>query len=81
MAISLLGLAELYSAQGKDFKVGPLCRRALMIQQKALGQEHPTVVTSLERIAILLLKTKHKGKAKKLLVRVEAIRTKCAKQT
>ena len=45
MAGSLNNLALLYKTQGQYAKAEPLYRRALVIAEKALGLEHPTVAT------------------------------------
>jgi hypothetical protein len=40
-------LAELYRTTGAYAKAEPLYQRALVINEKALGPEHPTTATSL----------------------------------
>ncbi len=53
LATSLNNLAALYRAQGKYTKAEPLSQRALAIDEKALGPEHPSVATSLNNLAEL----------------------------
>src|SRR5262249_38563035 len=48
---SLNGLAELYRAQGQYAKAEPIYQRALAIQEKDLGPEHPDVASSLNGLA------------------------------
>jgi Tetratricopeptide repeat len=41
------------SARSKDAQAEPLLRRALAIQEKALGPDHPHVAISLNNLATL----------------------------
>ncbi len=50
-ATSLNNLAEVYRAQGRYAEAEPLSRRALAIDEKALGLEHPDVGQSLNNLA------------------------------
>ena len=43
----------LYQAQGRYAEAEPLYKRALAIEEKALGPEHPDVATSLNNLAVL----------------------------
>ncbi len=52
--------------------------RALAIDEKVYGLEHPEVATDLENYAALLRATKRKGEAAKLEERARAIRAKHA---
>ncbi len=45
--------AALYQAQGKYAEAEPLYKRALAIDEKALGPEHPNVANDLSNLAIL----------------------------
>ncbi len=80
MAASLDGLAGLYQAQGRYAEAEPLHKRSLAIFEKALGPEHPHVVTSLENYAALLRKTGRHTEAAKMKARAKAIRAKHAEQ-
>ncbi len=51
LATSLNNLAELYRAQGNYEQAEPLYRRALAIDEKALGPEHPGLATDLNNLA------------------------------
>ncbi|WP_103126915.1 CHAT domain-containing protein, partial [Nostoc cycadae] len=53
VAQSLNNLAELYQTQGKYEQAEPLYLRALTINEKVLGKEHPLVATSLNNFAFL----------------------------
>jgi hypothetical protein len=57
VATNLGNLARVYYTQGQYAKAEPLFQRALAILEKALGPEHPAVVTSLENYAFF--PTKH----------------------
>ena len=46
-AISLNNLGELYDTQGKYTQAEPLLKRALAIDEKALGSNHPDVARDL----------------------------------
>ncbi len=81
MATSLNNLAVLYQAQGKYTEAEPLYKRALAITEKALGPEHPTMATTLENYATLLLMTNREAEAVKIEARAEAIRAKHARES
>ena len=53
MAGTLNNLAVLYDIQGKPGEAERLYRRALSIDEKALGKEHPSVAIDLNNLAIL----------------------------
>ena len=74
MATSLNNLAGLYYTQGQYAQAEPLLKRALMIQEKALGPDHPAVATSLENTAFLYRETGREQEAEELDQRVAAIR-------
>ncbi len=78
MAINLDNLAALYHDQGKYAQAEPLYKRAIAIDEKALGPEHPNVAMSLENYAALLRKTNREAEAAKLEARAKAIRAKHA---
>ena len=52
-AFSLNDLALLYQDQGRYADAEPLCRRALAIEEKTLGPDHPHVAVSLNNLARL----------------------------
>jgi hypothetical protein len=52
----------------------PLFQRALAIQEKALGLNHPDVATSLENVAALYRRTSRENTAKALEDRAAKIR-------
>ena len=54
----------------------PLYTRAMAINEKALGPDHPSVATSLENYAALLRNTGRDDEAVKLAARAKAIRAK-----
>jgi tetratricopeptide (TPR) repeat protein len=75
---SLDGLALLYSAQGDYAKALPLHKRALAINERALGKDHPDVAKSLNNYADCLEalgKTKEaaaaRARAKKIQDRID----------
>ena len=74
MATSLNNLAALYDTQGQYAAAEPLYKRALAIDEKALGPDHPSVATSLENLAGLYRATERTEEAKKLERRAERIR-------
>ena len=76
MATDLNNLAALYQAQGNYAEAEPLYQRALAIDEKALGPEHPDVATSLENYASLLRETGRAGDAAEMETRAQAIRAK-----
>jgi len=60
----LNNLALLYAQQGKYAEAEPLFKRALAIDEKALGPEHPDVAAIAERLALVLRKLGRKSEAK-----------------
>ena len=66
----------LYMAQGKHAQAELLFRRAIAIDEKALGPEHPHVAIGLENYADLLRKMNRDAEAEKLEARAQAIRAK-----
>ena len=75
-AMTFIGLAALYSGQGKYAEAEPLYKHALAIQEKTLGPTHPDLATSLEHYADLLRKMKRETLAAEMEARAETIRTK-----
>jgi tetratricopeptide (TPR) repeat protein len=67
MANSLNNLAVLYRAQGRYPEAEPLNQRALAIQEKALGPEHPNTVTNLNNLAELYRAQGRNEEAERLL--------------
>ena len=59
MAVNLNDLARVYQAQGKYAEAESLYQRALVINEKALGPEHPHTVNNLNDLAVLY---KYQGK-------------------
>ena len=53
MVTSLNNLALLYKTQGHYVQAEPLYKRALAINEKALGPDHPSTGTSLNNLAQL----------------------------
>jgi hypothetical protein len=53
MSRPLNNLALLYEAQGRHADAEPLYKRALAIEEKALGPDHPHVAVSLNNLAVL----------------------------
>ena len=53
LSTSLYSLAEVYRVQGRYAAAEPLYMRALAIDAKALGTEHPDVATVLNNLALL----------------------------
>ncbi len=66
----------LTGAQGRYAEAEPLFQRALAIDEKALGPEHPDVAQSLENYAALLRQTARADEAKRMEARAKAIRAK-----
>jgi tetratricopeptide (TPR) repeat protein len=78
VATSLNNLAGLYDTQGQYGKAEPLYQRALAIFEKALGPEHPNVVTVLENYALCLRAIHRSQEADLLESRAKMIRAKTA---
>jgi len=74
-------LAGLHREQRQFDLAEPLYRRALVISEEALGQDHPDVATVLGNYAILLRNTGREEEAEPLETRAEAIRKKMREQT
>jgi tetratricopeptide (TPR) repeat protein len=71
--IVLGNLAELYSAQGRHAEAEPLMRRALAIDEKSFGPDHPNVAVALNNLAVLLHVTNRLVEAEPLMRRALAI--------
>jgi tetratricopeptide (TPR) repeat protein/CHAT domain-containing protein len=69
VAVSLEGLAELYTALGNFTKAESLLKQALDINETALGPEHPYVGDTLNKLATLYLTLREYAKAESLLKR------------
>jgi tetratricopeptide (TPR) repeat protein len=76
LATSLNSLAELYHFQGQYAQAEPLFKRALAINEKALGPGHPNLATTLDNLADLYTKTGRKDEANRLFDRAARIRAK-----
>ena len=72
----LNNLAVLYQAQGRYAEAEPLCKRALAINEKVLGPEHPDVATSLNILAVLYWAQGRYAEAEPLYKRALAINEK-----
>ncbi|MDP8034140.1 tetratricopeptide repeat protein [Pasteurella atlantica] len=70
------GLAGVFYEQGKYDKAEPLYNRALVIREKALGENHPDVATTLNNLAALYYAQGEYAKAEPLYNRVLVIREK-----
>jgi Tfp pilus assembly protein PilF len=75
-----LPVAAPFDNQGKYAQAEPLYRRALVIDEKALGPEHPQVAAVLENYAALLHKLNRDAEADKMEARAQAIRAKHAQE-
>ena len=73
LATSLNNLALLYDTQGKYAQAEPLYQRALAIDQKTLGPDHPDVATSLNNLALLYYNQSKYAQAEPLYERALAI--------
>jgi tetratricopeptide (TPR) repeat protein len=73
VAASLNNLAALYRSQGRYSDAEPLCRDALEMSKRLLGDEHPAVATSLNNLALLYAAQEQFEKAVPLLE--QALRT------
>jgi CHAT domain-containing protein len=73
VARSVNNLAELYDDQGQYLKSEPLHVRALAIDEKVLGPDHPGVATDLNNLAGLYRAQGQYAKAEPLYVRALAI--------
>ena len=70
---SLSNLAGMYMDQGRYAEADPLFKRALAIDEKALGPEHPDVGQSLNNLAAVYLYQGRYGEAEPLFKRALAI--------
>jgi tetratricopeptide (TPR) repeat protein len=76
VAQGLNNLAMLYCAQGQSGRAEPLYQRSLVIQEKALGPEHPHSATGLNNLAELYSSQGQSARAEPLYQRSLAIREK-----
>src|SRR2546430_1502444 len=74
--IALSRRAEQHWAKGESARAESLWRRALMIQERALGPEHPNVAVTLHSLAGLYLAKGEYGRVEPLLRRTLAIEEK-----
>ena len=72
----LNNLASLYEIQSRYAQAEPLYKRALAIDEKAYGADHPEVATDLNRLASLYKNQSRYGEAEPLYKRALAIREK-----
>ncbi len=75
-AVVQSGLAGVFYEQGKYAKAEPLYKRDLAITEKALGENHPSVATTLNNLARLYEKQGKYAKAEPLYKRSLAIKEK-----
>ena len=69
-AYQLDNLAGLYQAQGRYGEAEPLFKRALEVNERVLGPEHPDTLTSVNNLAALYLVQGRYGEAEPLYKRV-----------
>jgi tetratricopeptide (TPR) repeat protein len=69
-------LAELYRAQGRYAEAEPLFIRALAIEERALGPNHPQISSSLNNLALLYDTQSRYAEAEPLFRRALAIQEK-----
>jgi len=74
LATSLNNLGELYRVLGKYDQAEPLYKRALAINERPLGPDHPEMAGVLENYATLLAATNRQAEADKLQHRADVIR-------
>ena len=77
----LSDLGTLYSAKAQHAKAEPLKRRALTIDEKSLGTDHPNVATCLNNLAQLLQATDRLAEAEPLMRRMLEIFLKFTRAT
>jgi hypothetical protein len=65
-----------YLAQDQYTKAAPLYQRSLVIKEKAVGPNHPSVATSLNNLAELYRATNRTSEAEALEKRANAIEAK-----
>ena len=75
-ANSLNTLAQLHIAKGEEEKAEPLCKRALVIQEKVYGSEHPDVARSLNSLAFFSINKGNYATAEPLCKRALVIQEK-----
>ena len=76
MATYLNNLATLLRDTGRYEDAEPLYRRALSIDEKSLGSNHPSVATDLHNLGILLHDTGRENEGIELLLRAYQIMVK-----
>ena len=74
LALALARLGEIKHLDGKQGEAEQLFRRALEINERALGQEHPDLVVLLNDLSRLYLKRGAHSEAEPLLLRLHAIK-------
>ena len=74
LAVALARLGEIRHLDGKEGEAEQLFRRALEINERALGQEHPDLVMLLNDLSRLYLKRGAHSEAEPLLLRLHAIK-------
>ncbi len=70
----LVGLAEVFAAQGKYKEAEPLFQEAIAAQEEVLGPENPDLVRTLESYAALMRATNRAAEAAKLEARAKKIK-------
>ncbi len=78
VAKALNNQGALYAAMGKPVEAEPYLKKALSVEEQALGPDHPAVAGILSNYASVLRQTKRKSEAKHLENRARAILSKNA---
>ncbi|MBS0183886.1 MAG: tetratricopeptide repeat protein [Nitrospira sp.] len=65
LANTLNGLGVLYGMQNRDIEAEPLFERALVINEKAFGRQHPSVVLGLQNLSVIYASRNKFSKAHK----------------
>ena len=73
VAIDLNNLAHLLQATNRLAEAEPMMRRALAIDEKSYGADHPSVATRLNNLALLLQATHRLAEAEPLMRRAVEI--------
>ena len=81
LAGSLYRLAELHREVGEDSEAEPLLRRALEIQERALGPAHPHVALTLSSLMFLYRRQGKEPEANAAAARVHTILVTHARET
>jgi tetratricopeptide (TPR) repeat protein len=80
VAFTMVMLAQAYAEHQKYFEARPLFERAIAIQEKNMGPDHPGLIGALSYYAATLRKSKEDELAAGIEARIEAIRKKSQRQ-